>query len=87
MKNNPQFVNGYKSPRYIAKVRRDSLLQRLLWWAFRRWLLNEDHYRVVRKFTGPRPHGTCQDSTLKVNATAFRYYIEPRQRQPWGAVR
>ena len=85
MKTNPQFVNGWKSPGYHAKIRRDNYARRLLWWAFRRWILNEDHYRVVIRFTGPRPRGTSSVSTLKANATAFRYYIEPRQRQPWGA--
>jgi hypothetical protein len=83
MKVNPQYVNGYKSPGYHAKVRRDNYAHRLIWWAFRRWILNEDHYRVVTRFTGPRPRGTCQDSTLKANAHSFRYYIQPRHRGPW----
>lgn len=85
MKVNPQFVNGYKSPGYVAKIPRGSLWRRALWFLWRRYCLNEDHYRVVRRFTGPRPRGTNQASTIKANATAYRYYIEPRQRAPWGA--
>jgi len=78
MKTNPQFVNGYRSARYLAKVQRDSLFLRLIWWAFRRYLLNEDHYAVITRFTGPRPRGTNQVSTTKANATAHRYYLEAR---------
>lgn len=83
MKNNPQLVNGYMAPRYVAKIPRDSWWLRLLWFLWRRYCLNEDYYRVTRKFTGPRPRGTSQVSTLKANATAFRYYLEPRNRRPW----
>ncbi len=80
MKVNPQLVNGYTAPSYHAKVPRDSYARRIIWWAWRRWCLNEDYYRVIRRFTGPRPRGTNQVSTIKANATAFRYYIEPRRR-------
>lgn len=80
MKLNPQYVNGWKSPGYHAKIRRDNYARRLIWWAFRRWILNEDHYRVVIRFTGPRPRGTNQASTTKANAHSFRYYIEARSR-------
>lgn len=84
MKATPQFVMGYQAPKYHAKIPRDSWPLRLLWWAWRRYCLNEDYYRVTRRFTGPRPRGTSDVSTLKANATAFRYYIEPRQRRrPW----
>jgi len=86
MKLNPQFVNGYKAPCYIAKIPRSNYALRLLWLAWRRWCLNEDYYRTVIRFTGPRPRGTNQVSTIKGNATAFRYYIEPRQRQPWRTI-
>ena len=79
MKTNPQFVNGYKAPRYIAKIPRDSLARRFLWFLWRRYCLNEDYYRVTRRFTGPRPRGTSDVSTLKANATAYRYYLEPRR--------
>lgn len=79
MKENPQFVNGYKAPDYLTKIPRDAYVRRLIWWLFRRYLLNEDRYRIVRRFTGPRPRGTNQVSTLKSNATAFRYYIERRK--------
>jgi hypothetical protein len=79
VKTNPQFVNGYKAPRYLCKVERDKWLHRLIWWAFRRYLLNEDKYQVRCKFTGPRPRGTSSYSTIKANATASRYYIEPRR--------
>jgi hypothetical protein len=83
MKNNPQFVMGHQAPSYHAKIPRDSWTLRLLWFLWRRYCLNEDYYRVTRRFTGPRPRGTNQASTIKANATAFRYYIEPRQRRPW----
>jgi hypothetical protein len=79
MKINPQFVNGYMAPDYLAKIPRDAYARRLLFWLFRRYILNEDRYKVVRRFTGPRPRGTNQVSTLKANATAFRYYIERRK--------
>ena len=81
MKQNPQFVNGHKAPAYLSKVSLASWPQRLIWWAFRRYLLNEDYYRLVIRFTGPRPRGTSSVSTLKANATARRYYIEPRRRK------
>jgi hypothetical protein len=67
-----------KAPAYIAKVPRDSLTRRLIFWLFRRYCLNEDYYRVVRRFTGPRPRWA--HSTRKADATAFRYYLEPRYR-------
>ena len=84
MKVTPQFVMGFNAPTYHAKIERDSYARRLIWWLWRRYCLNEDYYRVTRRFTGPRPRGTTQVSTLKANATAFRYYIEPRSRQPWS---
>lgn len=80
MKQNPQFVNGWKAPDYLAKIERDAYARRLIFWLFRRYCLNEDRYKVVRRFTGPRPRGTNQVSTLKANATAFRYYLERRGR-------
>jgi len=81
MKLNPQFVNGHKAPRYLAKIPRDSYLQRLIWWMFRRYCLNEDYYRVIQRFTGARPRGTNQVSTIKENATATRYYVEARKKR------
>lgn len=81
MKTNPNLVMGYQAPMYLAKIPRDSWLQRLVWFLWRRYCLNEDYYRVIRRFTGPRPRGTNQVSTTKANATAFRYYVEPRQRR------
>ena len=71
--------NGWQSPGYHAKIETTDYLRRLIWWMFRRLCLNEDRYRVVRRFTGPRPRGTNQASTIKANATAYRYYIEPRK--------
>ena len=65
-------------PEYLATVPCKSYARRLIWWLFRRYCLNEDRYAVTRRFTGPRPRGTNQVSTLKVNATSYRYYIEPR---------
>lgn len=79
MKINPQFVNGFQAPDYLAKIPREAYARRLLFWLFRRYILNEDRYKIVRRFTGPRPRGTNQVSTLKANATAFRYYIERRK--------
>ena len=79
MKVNPQFVNGFQAPDYLAKIPREAYARRLLFWLFRRYILNEDRYKIVRRFTGPRPRGTNQVSTLKSNATAFRYYIERRK--------
>lgn len=87
MKVNPHLVNGYTAPSYHSKIARDNYARRIIWYLWRRYCLNEDYYRVIRRFTGPRPRGTNQVSTIKANATAFRYYIEPRQRQPWGAGR
>lgn len=84
MKTNPQFVMGYKAPGYHAKIERDQYLRRLIWWLWRRYCLNEDYFRVTRRFTGPRPRGTSSVSTLKANATAFRYYIEPRRAKVLG---
>ncbi len=88
MKVNPHLVNGYTAPGYHAKIARNSYARRVIWWLFRRYCLNEDKYKVIRRFTGPRPRGTNQASTIKANATAFRYYIEPRQRQrsPWRTI-
>lgn len=83
MKQNPQFVMGHKAPMYHAKIPRGSLWRRLLWFLWRRYCLNEDYYRVTRRFTGPRPKGTSQVSTRRENATAYRYYIEPRRRPSW----
>jgi len=80
MKENPQFVNGFKAHRYHLKIANKAYARRLLWWTFRRFLLNEDYYRVTIRFTGPRPRGTSNVSTLKRNSTARRYYIEPRWR-------
>ena len=74
------FIYPKLAPEYVAKIPRNAYLLRLIWWLFRRYCLNEDFYRVNRRFTGPRPRGTNQVSTSKANATAFRYYIEPRRR-------
>ena len=80
MKKNPTLVNGYKAPTYLCKVHLKSWRERIVWWLFRRYLLNEDYFRVLRRFTGPRPRGTNQASTLKKNAIAYRFYLEPRER-------
>lgn len=86
MKKNPQFVNGWQAPRYLCKVERDSWRSRLIWWLFRRYLLNEDYFQVSRRFTGPRPKGTSQVSTIKGNATAYRYYIERRGKRRMATI-
>ena len=77
MKQNPDYVMGYKAPRYICKVHLDRWHERIIWWLFRRYLLNEDRYKVVRRFTGPRP--ISSHFTRKEHATAYRYYIEERR--------
>ncbi len=66
-------------PRYLCKIERDAWIRRIIWFLFRRYVLNEDYYCVSRKFTGPRPRGTSPVGTLKVNATAYRYYISKRR--------
>ena len=40
--------------------------------------LNKGRYKAVRRWTGPRPIGTSQDSTSKENATSARLYIEDK---------
>jgi hypothetical protein len=64
--------------RYLAKIERSDYPRRILFWAFRRWILNEDYFAVTTRFSGPRPRMTNQVSTLKSNATAFRIYIDRR---------
>jgi len=47
--------------------------------------LNKDTYKVSKHYTGPRPKGTNQHSTLKENATSVRLYIDskiPAQQLP-----
>ena len=67
-------------PEYIAKVPRFNPFLRVAWWITRRYCLNVDRYRLVKRYTGPRPRGTNQSSTLKKNATAYRFYLETRDR-------
>jgi hypothetical protein len=63
---------------FLAKVPLNSRLKRLIWWAFRKYLLNEDHYVVRQVFTGPR--SDCMNAyTLRANATHRRIYITPRK--------
>ena len=38
--------------------------------------LNTDSYRMWIRYSGPRPAGTYQFSTLKANATSIRVYVE-----------
>jgi hypothetical protein len=64
--------------RFITKIECGDWKRRLLWWAFRRWVLNEDYYAVTTRFTGPRPRGSNQVSTTKANATALRIYLDRR---------
>ncbi len=67
---------------FLAKVPLNSWTKRLIWWAFRKYLLNEDHWKVHMRFTGPRPYGTNQDATVRANATHRRMYVEMRNRPP-----
>ena len=71
---------------FLAKVDQRSWRDRLIWWAFRKYLLNEDHFRVRMMFTGPRPRGTSPDATIKANATHRRMYVSPRYRPPHRPV-
>lgn len=66
--------------RFLCKVPVNSWPKRLIWWAFRRYLLNEDHWKVVQRFTGPRPPKFNQGSTVVANATHRRMYVEVRKR-------
>ena len=75
MKSTNHLRDGIPS-RFIAKIECDDWKRRLIWWAFRRWVLNEDYYAVTTRFTGPRPRGTNQVSTTKANATAYRLYLD-----------
>lgn len=84
MKQNPDYVMGYKAPRYICKVHLDRWHERIIWWLFRRYLLNEDRYKVRRMFTGPRP--ISSHFTRKEHATAYRYYIEERRPKNYRAA-
>lgn len=65
---------------FFAKVDQRKWTHRLIWWAFRRYLLNEDHYVLRQMFTGPRPPGTSKDATIKANATHRRMYLHTRKR-------
>lgn len=78
-----KFSNGMV-PGYHAKIGVNAYLQRIIWFLFRRYVLNEDYYKIIRRFTGPRPRGTSAVSTLKINATAYRYYIESRSPKVLG---
>ena len=40
--------------------------------------VNRGRYKAVRRWTGPRPKGTSQDSTARENATSARLYIEDK---------
>jgi hypothetical protein len=71
-------TGNQKPPRYILKIRRRNYVLRLAWWIIRRYALNEDYYKCVTRYTGPRPRYAY--STKKKDATAYRYYLEPRVR-------
>jgi len=75
MKSDNNLRDGIPS-RFVTKIECDDWKRRLIWWAFRRYVLNEDYYAVTTRFTGPRPRGTNQVSTTKANATAYRYYLD-----------
>ena len=67
-----------KVSKYIAKINHHNYVVRLAWWIVRRYALNEDYYRCTRRFSGPRPRHAYD--TRKADATASRYYMEPRKR-------
>ena len=71
--------------RYLCKVYLDRWTHRLIWWAFRRFLLNEDYWKVHMLFSGPRTTSFNASYCLKANAVARRVYIETR-RQPERAT-
>lgn len=68
----------HKAPLYLCKIENTAYFRRLIFWAFRKWILNEDAYKLTVRFTGPRPRGTSSYSTRKENATAGRYYLDRR---------
>lgn len=76
-----------KDSRYLCKVYLDSWLQRLVWWAFRKYLLNEDHWRVTMLFSGPRTTSFNASYCIKDNAVARRVYIEVRKKEPHNVAR
>ena len=43
--------------------------------------LNNDSYSIWTKYTGPRPKGTPQASTLKENATSIRVYVDSKREE------
>ncbi len=78
-----KFSNGMV-PGYHAKIETHAYFKLFIWYLFRRYVLNEDYFRVSRRFTGPRPRGTSSYSTVKANATAYRYYITSRAPRVMG---
>ena len=50
--------------------------------------LNKDSYKLTKRYTGPRPHGTPQGSTLKENATSMRVYVKSQREEdnPWKYI-
>ena len=65
--------------RYLCKVYQ-TWFQRLIWWAFRRYLLNEDHWKVTMLFSGPRTTSYNASYCIKANAVARRIYIDVRKK-------
>ena len=43
--------------------------------------LNSESYSMWTKFTGPRPKGTPQGSTLKENAKSIRVYVDSKRQE------
>jgi len=72
--------NQQKDAHYLCKVYIGKWHQRLIWWAFRRYLLNEDHFVVKQLFSGPRTTSFNASYCIKDNAVARRIYIAPRKR-------
>ena len=50
--------------------------------------LNKDSYKLIKRYTGPRPHGTPQGATLKENATSIRVYVKSQREEdnPWKYI-
>ncbi len=75
-----------RSAHYLCKVPTDSWAKRLIWWAFRKYLLNEDHWKIRKMFSGPR-RDLMASYCLKADAVATRMYLEPRRRPPRDITR
>ena len=73
------------APRYICRISNRDLFRRCIWWAFVRFCLNADRYRVRVRFNGPRKRWAY--STRKADATGRRFYLEDREEERARKIR